>query len=170
MYPRERRAWDGVKPDKLGGALLQEFKKFAMRGNVMDMAVGIIIGAAFSKIVSSAVKDVIMPPIGVLLGGVDFEKLVIPVKYAVPAVLGENNKIVTEAAPEVAIRYGAFINTVVDFVIVAFVIFMVVRAMNSMKKEEPKAAATQKKCDFCVSKIDISATRCPHCTSELSAA
>lgn len=111
-------------------SMMQEFKTFAMRGNVIDLAVGIVIGGAFGKIVSSFVSDIIMPPIGVLLGGVDFSSLGITVKEAV----GE--------APAVVIKYGAFINTVIDFVIIAFAIFMVVKAMNAMKKkEEAKPAA-----------------------------
>lgn len=111
-------------------SMIQEFKTFAMRGNVIDLAVGIVIGGAFGKIVSSFVSDIIMPPIGVLLGGVDFSSLSITVKEAV----GE--------APAVAIKYGAFINTIIDFVIIAFAIFMVVKAMNAMKKkEEEKPAA-----------------------------
>ncbi len=113
--------------------LLQEFKSFAMRGNVVDMAVGIIIGAAFGKIVSSIVNDVIMPPIGLLVGGIDFSNLTIILKEAV------------ENSPAVAINYGVFINTVIDFIIVAWAIFMVIKAMNSMKKkEEAKPAAPPK--------------------------
>lgn len=111
-------------------SMIQEFKTFAMRGNVVDLAVGIIIGGAFGKIVSSAVNDVIMPPIGVLLGGVDFSDLSITIKNA------------TEEAAAVVLRYGAFINTIIDFVIVAFAIFLLVKAMNAMKKkEEEKPAA-----------------------------
>lgn len=104
--------------------MLQEFKQFAMRGNVMDMAVGIIIGAAFGKIVSSVVADVIMPPIGLLLGGVDFSNLAITLKEGV------------DGAEPVLLKYGVFINTVIDFIIIAFAIFMVVKAINSMKKKE----------------------------------
>ncbi len=108
-------------------SMMKEFKEFAMRGNVVDMAVGIVIGAAFGKIVSSFVKDVIMPPIGLLLGGVDFSSLAITLKEAVGK------------SPAVVIKYGVFINTVLDFVIVAFAIFMVIRAMNSLKKKEEEA-------------------------------
>jgi len=111
-------------------SMLQEFKKFAMRGNVMDMAIGIIIGAAFGKIISSAVGDVIMPPIGLLLGGVDFSNLAITLKAG------------SEGVEPVLLKYGVFFNTVIDFLIIAFAIFMVVKAMNSMKKkEEEKPAA-----------------------------
>ena len=109
--------------------MLEEFKKFAMRGNVVDMAVGIVIGAAFGKIVSSFVNDVLMPPIGLLMGGVDFSDLAVTLKAA------------TEGGEDVLIRYGVFVQTVVDFVIIAFAIFMVVKAMNSMKKKEEEAPA-----------------------------
>lgn len=113
--------------------LINEFKAFAMRGNVVDMAVGIIIGAAFGKIVSSFVNDVIMPPIGLLVGGIDFSDLSITLKAA------------TDAAPAVILKYGAFINTVIDFIIIAWAIFMVIKAMNSLKKkEEEKPAAPPK--------------------------
>lgn len=141
--------------------MLKEFKEFAMRGNVVDMAVGIVIGAAFGKIVSSLVGDIIMPPIGVLLGGVDFTNLACTVKEAVSA---------TE--PAVVISYGKFIQTVLDFIIVAFAIFMVVKGMNSLKKkkeEAPAAAPTTKDCPYCYSAVAIKATRCAHCTAELKA-
>lgn len=133
--------------------MLKEFKAFAMRGNVVDMAVGIIIGAAFGKIISSFVSDVLMPPIGLLLGNVDFSNLMITLKEAV----GE--------APAVAISYGKFINTVVDFIIIAFAIFMVVKGMNKMKKKEeaPPAEPTTKECPECLSTVPIKATRCAHC-------
>jgi len=108
-------------------SMMKEFKDFAMRGNVMDMAIGIIIGGAFGKIISSFVKDVLMPPIGVLLGGVDFSNLTITVKEAV----GE--------APAVLIKYGAWLNTVIDFIIIAFVIFLLIKGMNSMKRKEEEA-------------------------------
>ncbi len=137
--------------------MLKEFKEFAMRGNVVDMATGIIIGSAFGQIVSSLVKDVFMPPIGWILGNVDFSNLSITLLAKTPT---------TEA---VTIRYGAFINTVVDFIIVAFVVFMVVKEMNSIKKkmEAPRAEPTTKECPKCYSVIPAKATRCPHCTSEL---
>ncbi|HEX9970795.1 MAG TPA: large-conductance mechanosensitive channel protein MscL [bacterium] len=133
--------------------MFKEFKEFAMRGNVVDMAVGIIIGGAFGKIVSSFVNDVIMPPIGMLLGGVDFSKLMITLKQAV----GD--------APAVAISYGKFVNTIIDFIIIAFAIFMVVKGMNKMKKKEeaPAAAPTTKECPECLSTVPIKATRCAHC-------
>ena len=137
---------------------MKEFKAFAMRGNVVDMAVGIVIGGAFGKIISSFVKDVLMPPIGVLLGGVDFSTLAVTVKEAV----GDT--------PAVLIKYGVFVNTVIDFIIIAFAIFMVVKGMNKMKKKEepaPAAEPTTKECPFCLTEIPIKATRCPHCTSQL---
>ncbi len=137
--------------------ILKEFKEFAMRGNVVDMAVGIIIGGAFGKIISSFVNDIIMPPIGMLLGGVDFKDLMYVLKPA------------TETVPAVAIKYGLFINVIIDFLIVAFAIFMVIKGMNKMKKkEEPKKEDPKtKECPKCYSVISIKATRCPNCTSEL---
>jgi len=140
--------------------MLQEFKKFAMRGNVMDMAIGIILGTAFGKIVSSAVKDVIMPPIGLLLGGIDFRNLAITLEEAAV----EGNTVVTEA---VQIRYGAFLNLVVDFLVVAFVIFVGIKTVNRLKGAEPEPEPTEKKCPRCCSAIPIKATRCAHCTSDL---
>ncbi len=137
--------------------MFKEFKQFAMRGNVVDMAVGIIIGAAFGKIVSSLVNDVIMPPIGYIIGGIDFSNLVITIREA------------TADTAAVTINYGAFINVVIDFIIVAFAIFMVVRGMNKMKKKEetPPPLPTTKECPHCFSSIAIKATRCPACTSDL---
>jgi len=137
-------------------AIVKEFKEFAMKGNVVDMAVGIIIGGAFGKIITSLVNDVIMPPIGMLMGGVDFARLLLPLKESAPGVV------------DVAIKYGAFINTVIDFTIVAFVIFMLVKAMNSLKKEAPAAPAaapTTKQCPECLMEIPVAAKRCGHCTS-----
>ena len=140
--------------------MIKEFKEFAMRGNVVDMAVGIIIGGAFGKIVTSMVNDVLMPPIGALLGGVDFANLAIKVKDATVDAAGK-------ASPAVIISYGKFINTVLDFVIVAFCIFMVIKAMNALKKPAPAAAPTAKDCPFCLSTIPIKATRCAHCGSDV---
>ena len=145
--------------------MLEEFKKFAMRGNVVDMAVGIIIGAAFGKIVSSLVKDVIMPPIGKLMGNVDFAGLFVN--------LGEVPYQTLAAAQEAGaptINYGMFINTVLDFLIVAFAIFMVIKGMNSMKKKEEAAteAPTTKDCPECLSEIPLAAKRCKFCASEVT--
>ena len=145
--------------------MLKEFKAFAMRGNVIDMAVGIVIGAAFGKIVSSFVGDVLMPPIGKLMGNVNFADLFY--------VLGDGKFDTLAAAKEAGaatINYGVFINTVLDFVIVAFAIFMVIRQMNKLKKQEeaPPAEPTTKDCPQCLSTIPIKATRCAHCTTQLS--
>jgi large conductance mechanosensitive channel len=140
--------------------MLKEFKEFAMRGNVVDMATGIIIGGAFGRIVSSLVKDVFMPPIGWLLGNVDFSNLVFSIK----------DKAASGGA--VTVRYGMFINTVVDFLIVALVVFLVIKQMNRLNRK-PEAAPTApetKECPYCCSAIAVKATRCPHCTSELAAA
>ncbi len=134
-------------------SLIKEFKEFAMKGNVADMAVGIIIGGAFGKIITSLVNDVIMPPIGLLLGGVDFKGLVIALKQSSPGVA------------DVAIRYGAFINTVLDFTIVASAIFLLVKGMNSLRQQAPPAAPSTKHCPECLMDIPVAAKRCGHCTS-----
>jgi len=147
--------------------MLKEFKEFAMRGNVLDMAVGIIIGAAFGKIVSSLVNDVIMPPIGLLLGNVDFSNLFINLSGQPYASLAAAK---AAGAPVVAI--GVFLNSVFDFLIVAFVIFLLIRQVNRTKRqtEVPAVAPITRDCPFCWSSIPMKATRCPHCTSELKAA
>ena len=144
--------------------MFKEFRDFAMRGNVVDMAVGIVIGGAFGKIVSSFVKDVLMPPIGMLMGNVDFSNLFVN--------LGDTAFESLAAAQEAGaptINYGVFINTVLDFIIIAFAIFLVVKAMNSAKKKEeaPPAEPTDKDCPRCFTAIPIKATRCPHCTSDV---
>jgi len=151
--------------------MFKEFKEFAMRGNVMDMAVGIIIGAAFSPIIGSLVGDVIMPPIGLLLSNVDFSNLFMVLKdgsTAGPYV----STAAAKAAGAVSINYGTFINTIINFVIVAFAIFMMIRVMNKMKREQPAPVAvpTTKECPHCYSVISLKATRCPQCTSELKTA
>ncbi len=148
--------------------MIKEFREFAVKGNVVDMAVGIIIGAAFGTIVQSLVADVIMPPIGLLLGNVDFSSMFIVLRegaaagpYATPAA--------AKAAGAVTLNYGLFINTIISFVIVAFAVFMMIRSINRLKREQPAPAAapTTKDCPFCFSAIPIKAMRCPHCTSEL---
>jgi large conductance mechanosensitive channel len=142
--------------------MLKEFKAFAMRGNVMDMAIGIIIGAAFGKIVSSFVNDVLMPPIGMLLGNTDFTNLFVTLKGETFATL--------EAAKEagaVTMNYGLFLNTIIDFVIIAFAIFIVVKQINKMKKKPEPAPPNTKECPFCLSVVPIKASRCGQCTSEL---
>ncbi len=150
--------------------MLKEFKEFALRGNVFDMAVGIIIGGAFGKIITSFVNDILMPPIGLLVGKVNFTNLFI----ALDGKTYESLE-VAKAAGAPTINYGVFINTVLDFIIVAFVIFLLVRQMNRLRrKQEAEAAAaaapaepTTKECPYCASVIPIKAKRCPHCTSQL---
>jgi large conductance mechanosensitive channel len=142
----------------------KEFKEFIMRGNVMDMAVGIIVGAAFGKIITSFVNDVLMPPIGILLGKVDFSNLFITLSNQSFATLGEAKK-----AGVATINYGLFVNTLIDFLIVALAIFLVIRQINRMKRPAAPEAATTRDCPFCFSVIPIKATRCPNCTSELKA-
>jgi large conductance mechanosensitive channel len=150
--------------------MMKEFKDFAMRGNVIDMAVGIVIGAAFGTIVKSLVADVIMPPIGLLLGNVDFSNLFVVLKQGAAAGPYLTMADAT-AAGAVTLNYGAFINTIISFLIVAFAIFILIRNINRLKKQEeaPAPAPTTKECSFCFSTIPIKATRCPHCTSELKA-
>jgi large conductance mechanosensitive channel len=136
-------------------SIIKEFKQFAMRGSVVDLAIGVIIGAAFGKIVNSFVNDVIMPPIGVLLGGVDFSKLALIIRPA------------TETSPAVSINYGTFINTIVDFAIIAFVIFVVIKAMNRLlppRAVEPKT----KDCPACLMAIPAKAKKCGHCQELLN--
>jgi len=146
--------------------MLQEFKKFAMRGNVVDMAVGIIIGAAFGAIVKSLVDDMIMPPIGLLLGNVDFTNLFVVLKEgAVAAPYASLDA--AKKAGAVTLNYGVFINSLVSFTIVAFAVFMLVRTVNKLKTDEAPAAPSTKDCPRCFTAIPIPATRCPHCTSEL---
>ncbi len=144
--------------------MLKEFKEFAMRGNVLDMAVGIIIGAAFGKIVSSFVADVLMPPIGLLLGKVDFSNLFLNLSgQSFPSVEA------AKAAGAPTLNYGMFLNTVIDFLIVAFAIFLLIKQVNRFvaKKEEAPPEPTTKECPRCMSQIPIKATRCAHCTSDL---
>jgi len=145
--------------------MFKEFKEFAMRGNVLDMAVGIIIGAAFGKIVSSLVADIMMPPIGLVLGNVDFSSLFLNLSGQEFASLAEAQK-----AGAATINYGVFLNALINFVIVAFAIFMLVRGVNRLQKQPAPPAPTEKECPHCLSKIPIKATRCAHCTSELRAA
>jgi large conductance mechanosensitive channel len=148
--------------------MLKEFKEFAVKGNVVDMAVGIIIGAAFGTIVKSLVDDVIMPPIGLLLGNVDFSNLFVTLKegatagpYATPAL--------AKAAGATVLSYGVFLNTIIYFLIVAFAVFLLVKGINKLKRQEaaPPAVPTTKDCPFCFSSIPIKATKCPNCTSGL---
>jgi large conductance mechanosensitive channel len=144
--------------------MFKEFKEFAMRGNVVDLAVGLVIGAAFGKIITSFVSDILMPPIGMLLGKMDFSNLFIT--------LSDGQFATLEAAKQAGaatINYGLFFNAIIDFVIVAFAIFMVVRQMNRMRREPEAAPAVPdtKECPFCLSTVPLQAVRCPHCTSDL---
>ncbi len=145
--------------------MLKEFKEFAMRGNVLDMAVGIIIGGAFGKIITSFVGDILMPPLGLLLGKVDFSNLFLNIS-------GKDYESLAAAkqAGAATINYGIFLNTVLDFVIVAFAIFLLIKQVNRMKREPAPVPAepTTKDCPFCLSSIAIKAVRCPHCTSQLA--
>ena len=151
--------------------MLKEFKEFALRGNAIDMAVGIIIGAAFGTIIGTLVSDVLMPPIGLLLGNVDFSNLFMVLKEG--KIAGPYATVAAaKAAGAVTLNYGLFVNTVINFLIVAFAIFFLIRGMNALKKkdEAPPAIPTTRECPHCLSTIPIKATRCGHCTSELRAA
>jgi large conductance mechanosensitive channel len=141
--------------------MFKEFKEFALKGNVLDLAIGVIIGAAFGKIISSFVSDILMPPIGLLLGKVDFSNLYINLSGTSYPSLAEAKK-----AGAATINIGVFANQLIDFTIVAFCVFLVVKAVNSMKKAET-AAVTMKDCEFCKISIPLAASRCGHCTSEL---
>lgn len=142
--------------------MLKEFKAFAMRGNVLDMAIGIIIGAAFGKIITSLVTDILMPPIGLILGKVDFSNLFLNISGKSYGTLPE-----AKAAGAATINYGIFLNNIIDFLIVAFAIFLLVRQINRWSKPAPAPAPTTKDCPYCATAIPIKATRCPNCTSEL---
>lgn len=150
--------------------MFKEFREFAMRGNVVDMAVGIIIGGAFGTIVKSLVDDVIMPPIGLLLGNVDFANLFVVLKQGTKAAPPYTSLAEAHAAGAVTLNYGQFINNVVSFIILAFAVFLLVRGMNRLKdrlEHHPDPAATTKECPYCCSTINIKATRCPQCTADL---
>ncbi len=148
--------------------MFKEFKEFAMRGHMVDMAVGIILGAAFGRIISSLVGDILLPPIGLLLGNVDFSNLFIVLqegKEAGPYAALTN----AQSAGAVTFNYGVFINTIISFAIVAFAVFFLIRALNQLKRKEeaPPARSPTKECPYCLSVIPLKATRCAHCTSEL---
>jgi large conductance mechanosensitive channel len=146
--------------------MLKEFKAFVMKGNVLDLAVAVIIGAAFGAIVTSMVNDIVMPPIGLLLGHMDFKELFVSLNGQSYATLAA-----AKAAAAPVLAYGQFLNTVVNFLIVALVIFLVVRTANKLQRQpapEAPAAPTTKDCKFCCQPIPIPATRCPHCTSQLA--
>ncbi len=142
--------------------MLKEFKEFAMKGNVLDMAIGVIIGGAFGKIVTSLVSDVLMPPLGLLMGKVDFSSLFINLSGS-----PQPSLTAAKAAGAPTVNYGVFLQTVFDFIIIAFVIFMLVKQINRLKKTEPTAAPTTKDCPQCLSTIPIKATKCAHCTSNV---
>jgi large conductance mechanosensitive channel len=148
--------------------MFKEFKEFAIKGNAVDLAVGLVLGTAFGAIVASLVTDIVMPPIGLLLGDVDFAQMFIvlkegstPAPYATVAAASE--------AGAVTLNYGLFVNTIVYFVIVAFAIFMVVKAMNKLQRAEAEEVADTKECPYCLTAIPLAATRCPACTSDLEA-
>ncbi len=149
--------------------MIKEFKEFAMKGSVLDMAVGIIIGAAFGAVVASFVSDVLMPPLGLLLGGVDFSSLYVLLSSGTPA--GPYASLAqAQAAGAVTLNYGLFVNRIVGFLIVAFALFLVIRSINKMKKQPAPvpAAPSTKECPFCFTAIPVKAVRCPNCTSNLS--
>jgi large conductance mechanosensitive channel len=150
--------------------MLKEFKEFAMRGNVVDMAVGIVIGAAFGTIVKSFVDDVLMPPIGLALGNVDFSNLFVTLKDGAKAAGPYASLAAAKAAGAVTLNLGVFLNTVISFLIVAFAVFLVVKGVNTMKREAPPPPPDTRECPFCLSTIPVKAQRCPHCTSQLAAA
>ena len=145
--------------------MLKEFKDFIARGNVIDLAIAVIMGAAFGPIIASLVSDIIMPPIGLVLGNVDFKDLFLPLSDESYATLAAARE---AGAPVIA--YGTFLNTVINFLIVSFAIFLLVKQVNQMKKPAPAAAPTTKDCPFCLSAVPLKATRCAHCTSQLQAA
>lgn len=160
---------DQIERNK-GGKMFKEFREFAMRGSVVDLAVGIVIGSAFGSIINSLVADILMPPIGLLLGNVDFSNLFLTLKAgeSAPPYLTLAN---AQAAGAVTVNYGLFINTIIGFIIVAFALFLLIRSINRLKRAEQAAPdePTTKDCPYCFTKIPIKAKRCPNCTSELAA-
>lgn len=150
--------------------MVKEFKAFVLRGNVMDMAVGVIVGASFGTIVKSLVDDVLMPPIGLATGGLDFSNLYVVLKEGSKAVGPYASLADAKTAGAVTLNYGAFINTLVAFLIVAVCIFMVIQAVSRLQRPAPAASPTTKDCPFCKTAIPVAAVRCPHCTSDLRAA
>ncbi len=152
--------------------MFKEFKDFVMRGSVVDMAVGIVIGAAFGTIVKSFVDDVLMPPIGLLLGHVDFSNLFVTLREGTKAAGPYASLAAAKAAGAVTLNWGLFINTIISFTIIAFAVFLVIKGINRMKREQEAqpAAPTTKECAFCFTAIPIQASRCPHCTSQLQTA
>jgi large conductance mechanosensitive channel len=153
----------GAMEKQRGFSMLKEFRDFAMRGNVVDLAVGVIIGAAFGKIVTSLVNDIVMPPIGLVLGQVDFSNLFVNLSRKSYQTIAE-----AKAAGAPTLNIGLFINNVIDFLIVAFAVFILVHQLNRLVKKPAPAAAATKECPYCVTQIPIRATRCPNCTSQLA--
>lgn len=151
-----------INPRRGGNVMIKEFKEFVLKGNVLDMAVGIIIGASFGKVVTSFVTDVMMPPVGLLLGKVDFSNLFINMSGKSFESLADAKK-----AGAATLNYGLFLNTTIDFLIVGFAIFILVRQVNRLKRQTPTAAPVTRECPFCLTTIALKATRCPHCTSDL---
>lgn len=145
----------------------KEFKEFAVKGNAIDLAVGVIIGAAFGSIVSSLVKDLLMPPLGLVTGGLDFSNKFIVLKAGANGATDFATPAAAEAAKAITLNYGNFITVLINFIIVAFCIFLVVRAMNRLKRPAPETEPTSKDCPACALTIPVKATRCPHCTTEL---
>jgi len=143
--------------------MIKEFKKFALRGNVIDLAIGVVIGAAFGKIVTSLVNDILMPIIGMIVGNTDFTNLYINLGNIKYESLSK-----AKAAGAATINYGIFLNNIIDFIIIAFSIFIVIKQFERFRKKDQPAAVTTKKCEYCYTDISIEAKRCPHCTSELS--
>ena len=142
--------------------MFKEFKEFALKGNLVDMAVAFVMGGAFGKIVTSFVNDIVMPPLGMLLGNVDFSKLFIDLSGQGHATLEA-----AKAAGAATLNYGVFINAIIDFLIVALVMFVIIKKMNKMRKPAPAAAPTTKECPYCLSTVPLKAVRCPNCTSEI---
>ncbi len=150
--------------------MLKEFKEFAVKGNAVDLAVGVIIGAAFGGIVTSLVKDILMPPLGLATGGLDFSNHFFVLKAGADGLTNYATPAAAAAAKAVTLNYGNFITVLINFIIVAFFIFLVVRAMNKLKRPDPGTAPTSKDCPACAMTIPVKATRCPHCTTELAVA
>jgi large conductance mechanosensitive channel len=159
----------GMKEAEMG--MIKEFKEFAMRGNVVDMAVGIIIGGAFGTIVKSLVDDVLMPPVGLLLGGIDFSDFFVVLKQGAKALPANASLAEAKAAGAVTMNYGVFANAVISFIIVAFAVFMLVRSINTLRRQEEQPVdPTTRECPRCLSTIPIKASRCSHCTSDVEPA
>ena len=148
-------------------SLLQEFKEFAIKGNAVDLAIGVVLGAAFATVVASLVKDVIMPPIGLAAGGIDFSNMYWLLKAGKDGAAAYPTVKAAQEAGAVTLNIGLFINAIINFLIVAFAVFMAVKAMQKLKRPQPQAAATAKDCPYCLMSLPIKATRCAHCTSEL---